>query len=395
MNQTFSSIQLFKLCKKTEQIESELSKEELLNQLEITVQTINNDTFEFNLKQVNDYILTDKLSDRLILRKLNDNLRRLYKDQQSNRRIIISQIKTLLEETCTAWLLKTDIKKFYESINRPRLVEKLQTDPLLSYQSIKLLKKLFDNPLIAPQTGLLRGLAISATLSELYMRKFDKWIRQFPGVYYYARYVDDIIIFANSKNTILELKNQLNPQLKTLAEGLVVNDSKTREYDINNIPESNPLEYLGYKFTVNKIKKNEKSLVISIADKKVKKIKTRIILAFLNFLKSKDFELLKVRMKFLTGNYSIRKSTSGNDLKAGIYYNYLNVTNLKVFDALNLFYQKVIFSKRHSFGRRISSELTTDQKIILSKFSFKHGFTNKTYFSFLPSDVNKIKSCWK
>ena len=134
MNQTFSGIQLLKLCKKTEQIDSELSREELLNQLEITVQTINNDTFEFNLKHVNDYILSDKLSDRLILRKLNDNLRRLYKDQQSNRRIIISQIKSLLEETCTAWLLKTDIKKFYESINRTRLVEKLQTDPLLSYQ---------------------------------------------------------------------------------------------------------------------------------------------------------------------------------------------------------------------------------------------------------------------
>ena len=227
------------------------------------------------------------------------------------------------------------------------------------------------------------------------MRKFDKWIRQFPGVYYYARYVDDIIVFANSKNTILDLKNQLNPQLKSLAEGLVVNDSKTRQYDINKIPDSDPLEYLGYKFIVNKIKKNEKSLVISIADSKVNKIKTRIIFAFLDFLKTKDFELLKVRMKFLTGNYSIRKSTSGNDLKAGIYYNYLNVTDLKVFDELNLFYQKVIFSKMHSFGRKISSELTNDQKTILSKYSFKHGFTKKTYCSFLPSDINKIKSCWK
>ena len=59
-----------------------------------------------------------------------------------------------------------------------------------------------------------------------------------------------------------------------------------------------------------------------IADKKIKKIKNRIIRSLTQFVKTGDFALLENRLKFLTGNYSIKKREKTNDLKAGIYYNY-------------------------------------------------------------------------
>ena len=55
---------------------------------------------------------------------------------------------------------------------------------------------------------------------------------------------------------------------------------------------------------------------------KIKKIKNRIIRSLTQFVKTGDFALLENRLKFLTGNYSIKKREKTNDLKAGIYYNY-------------------------------------------------------------------------
>ena len=109
MNQIFSPQQLFKFCKRTELHDSGLTKDAMLAQLDITFNSISDGTFEFTFQSKGDYCSTDMLAEKIILRKLNDNLKRLYKDEQSNRRIIISQIKTLLEETCPMYILKTDI----------------------------------------------------------------------------------------------------------------------------------------------------------------------------------------------------------------------------------------------------------------------------------------------
>src|SRR5688572_16237397 len=139
MNQSFTRQELFRLCKQSEYVDFGLRVNELNDLLNDTFENINNNNFEFDIKKVNEYYLTNDLPNKLVLRKLNDNLKRLYKDEQANRRIIISQIKTLLEESCPFWILKTDISSFYESINRTRVIEKFQNDSMLSYQSMYLL----------------------------------------------------------------------------------------------------------------------------------------------------------------------------------------------------------------------------------------------------------------
>lgn len=214
MNQNYSSQQLIRLCKQDEWDDYNLTKEELLTLLENNFEKIISGTFDFEINQVGDYYLTETLPQKLILRKLNDNLKRLYKDEQANRRIIIKQVKTLLEENGPIWILKTDIERFYESINRELIISKLKNDSMLSFHSLYLIDKLFSNHEIITTTGLPRGLNISSTLSEIYMRKFDRWIQRSIGIYYYARFVDDIIIFSNEKSVIQDINKNINSNLE-------------------------------------------------------------------------------------------------------------------------------------------------------------------------------------
>ena len=132
MNQSFNRQQLIKLCKQAEFVDYGLTLTQLGDNLDETFESINKDEFAFEITKVNEYYLTHDLPNKLVLRKLNDNLKRLYKDEQANRRIIISQVKTLLEETCPFWVLKTDIKSFYESIDRDRVIAKFKDDSMLS-----------------------------------------------------------------------------------------------------------------------------------------------------------------------------------------------------------------------------------------------------------------------
>lgn len=402
MNQSFQKQQLLRLCKKTEYIDFGMSTKQLSDSLEKSYEEIANETFEFSLKQVSEYYLTKDLPNKLILRKLNDNIKRLYKDEQANRRIIISQIKTLLSETCPFWVVKTDISSFYESIERERIISKFHDDSMLSYQSMFLINRIFKNPILAEKKGIPRGLNISATMSEIYMRKFDRWIRSYDSVYYYARFVDDILVFSNSLKDSLRLIESLNSHLNTLAEGLIINHKKTELFDGNTLEnldiksgttlqKSHKLDYLGYSFRIDNATKT-RNLIVSIAKKKVAKIKTRIIKTFLDYSKNKDFDLLEKRMQFLTGNYSIRKNEEGNTLRAGIYYNYLQVTNHSVFSELNQFLRKSIFSNSPEFGAKIG--LSRVQKNKISKYCFLAGFKNKVYFEFSHAEMQQIIKCW-
>jgi len=401
MNQSFEIKELRKLIKQNEF----WNEPDWENKTIAVCQSISNETFEFEIKKIGSYFLTESFSNKLILRKLNDNIKRIYKDKQANRKTIISQIKVLLEETCPYWIIKTDIKSFYESIDREKLLKKLQNDNMLSYYSMFLLHKLFTNTTVNTTTGVLKGMNISATLSEIYLRKFDKWIRNYLGVYFYARFVDDVVIFINNEKNALSLLENLYEKLGELAEGLTINISKTQLFNGNtleqipitsgvNIEEKRNFEYLGYKFVKTKNKKDI-ILKIGIADKKVKKIKSRIILSFSDYLKTNDFFLLNDRIKFLTGNHSIKKRKEENsDLRAGIFFNYSELSDFQVLNELNQYYRKILFAKNGNFGTKLNSKLSFDQKEKLKKYCFKNGFIKKIYNVFNYSRISEIVKCW-
>lgn len=392
LNQNFSTKELLRFLKLADLRNHKTTKTALIHDLDAVCDLIAKGTFDFSIQKRDSIYLTEKLTDILILRKINDHLKRLYKDEQANRRIIINQVATLLPDNCAFWVLRTDIAKFYESIDRNRIIGKLRNDAMVSYFSLALIKKLFDHPLIVSETGLPRGIGLSATLSEVYMRKFDRYIRGHDGVYFYARFVDDILIFSHKKDAIIKIKDEMDFHLE---EGLIQNKKKTSLFDGLNIKPTMPLNYLGYKFTSEKIGKVKK-VNISISDNKVKKIKTRIVLSFVSYLKAGDLAALENRIKFLTGNYSIRSaSDDGHDLRAGIYYNYQCINCKTDLNDLNVFYQKILFSRHGSLGAKLNMSLSVADRDRLKKYSFRNGFSNKIHHRFTYSEMKMIKEGWR
>jgi hypothetical protein len=112
-------------------------------------------------------------------------------------------------------------------------------------------------------------------------------------------------------------------------------------------------------------------------------------------IKNGNVELLRDRIKYLTGNYSIKNEQTLLPVKAGIYYNYKridsNSTQLKELDA---FYQNILHCCHGKFGIKLSSKLAKTDREKLKKYSFKIGFLHHTFHSFTPDRIHEIKKCW-
>jgi len=332
----------------------------------------------------------------LLIRKLNDNIKRLYGVKQSDRHSIVKQVQILLEEKSRPIsILRLDIKKFYESINKKFILDKIiEDDSLLSYHSKYLLKNiLLENPQLKKLEGLPFGLNISATLSEIRMKYFDANIRKVDGVYFYVRYVDDIVIFTYKRENIEEVIKKILPDELEFHEN---NDSKKKFILLHHQNSQGSFDYLGYNF---KITRNE--VITTIANSKIKKIKSRIISSFISYFRDRNFILLEQRIKFLTGNYFIKQRNKYENeseikkLKSGIYYNYKLINSFEQLKELNIFLQKTIYAQRGKFGIKVSKMLNTPHKQRLSKCSFQAGFNKKITHNFKQETLSSINKGWE
>lgn len=132
--------------------------------------------------------------------------------------------------------------------------------------------------------GLPRGIRVSAWLSELAMDPFDKALRTAEGVYFYARFADDIIIFCNTEADSKRIYDFADEQLGK--QGLRLNEEKSA---IWNDKKDIPLQFLGYSFD-----KDDKCLRVDIAASKMDKLKTRLTKALVHFAKDNNYDLLRI-----------------------------------------------------------------------------------------------------
>lgn len=367
---------------------------------------------------------TRSYENTLILRKLNDFIRRLYKVHFSDRTAVVRQVKSLLSEGAPKQIIRIDLATFYESVDRESVIAKLRQEHLLSPKSKMLLDMYFKDAFPCLGKGLPRGICLSSTLSELALREFDSAVKRIPGVYFYARYVDDIIVFSFCDGE--RVKDEIR---RILPNGLTFNPKKSEKIYVvrscrcdskclhrgqcpckekklsGNTCNCRPkdgktqeLNFLGYKFKFLDIaSKNKRAdVAISIADSKIKKIKTRIVLALKDFSKRREFDLLRDRILFLTGNYTVRVASNDKRVKAGIYYNYRLLPlreeeTLTVLHDLNSFLRKAIYSKTLKFV----SALTPAQRHELGRFSFLSGFQNRRLVRLLPQRIYQVKECWQ
>jgi hypothetical protein len=324
------------------------------------------------------------------LRKANDNIKRIFKVKPKSREQIVKQIITLLREPVPFTVLKLDVEKFYESIPVDKVLKKINSNPIPSQHT----KSVITHFLNGSQAGLCRGQAVSSTLSELYMRKFDRILSSHPTVYYYARFVDDIIIFTTASSEYIE-----SLALDSLPLGLKFNNKK--DVLIKKINKTNEkikeqfIEYLGYKFLLQNNKK--RTVDIGIAKSKINKMKSRVICSLKKYCLDSDFDLLIDRIKFLTGNYSISSNRKG--LKAGIYYNYPLIANEKLgqkdLKNLDLFLMRSVLSKGGSLGKNLSPLLSVSQRNKILRLKFSFGFQNRKVCKISAERIILIRKAWK
>lgn len=394
-SQIFTPYNLYLCSTQIERRNIGLSKEEFIHKIDECINnSITDDTYQFLFKTssnlyLNGYSKKDfkYICQNLVLRKLYNNIKRIYNVEQANRNQIIKQIISLLKEKVTYWIVRLDVHHFYESINRDKLLERFIKDGRLNIQSINLLKKIFFNLAISSTTGLPCGINISSVMSELYMKYFDIDVQRIDGVFYYARFVDDIIIFCSSEKSQADVWQSVSKELAKL--NLEINKTKSYKWNNNNSPKG--LTYLGYTFS----SKDKKNISVSIAEKKVNKIKTRITKSFVRFAKDSNYELLKNRIKFLTGNFTLYNYTTLLPIKIGIYFNYKEINQKGELAELDRYYQSILHCKTGELGNKLNQQMNANQRKDLSKYSFSFGFEKHVNHHFDSKIISEITECWQ
>ena len=289
------------------------------------------------------------------------------------------------------FVIKSDIKNFFPSINKHKLYKKLVKSSLLKDSSMDIIKKFIFNSDIS---GVPLGMPFSNVLSEVYLEEFDDAIRREFSPIFYVRYVDDILMIKSyPQNMTIDKDSEKNLLFSLLEQiDLSANESKTDIYEYKpsanksktdtyeNKPSANTLnfEYLGYNFNIS-----DKKLYIDISKKKYdKKVLNRLTRYFKYYKSSahtdEDFWILYYRLKNLI--YGVTSSgEKGIDykLKFGIGFNYKFINSDKrLKDLLKAFhYFRTKYSNNFTSEQtaRLFSLITVDSsingRIILNQFS--------------------------
>lgn len=355
-----------------------------------------------------------KIEDKLISKILEKNILRAYRLKKVNRHQIIRDLIVHLKDGSPYNIVRLDIKKFFESIDKDSLLKKMSSDGKLSSHNIKLLLKFKEEITKLGMDGFPRGVSLSSTLAELCLQDIDIYFKKRNDVFYYSRFVDDIIIIHHGielqKSSLLKIFEEKLPkdlELHTTDKLIYksVCKASTDAEKIKNIEFS----FLGYNFKVSNkyndldliFSKKNRTLEIDISKQKVDRLKKRVIKSFISFIQSnhtpQDFQLLIERLQVITGNYPIKDPVTGLKIHTGIYYNYQhkNVKKRCSLTELDEFLRKILFSKENNIAKRISKFLTIDQRRKISKLTFTHGFDTVRYHTFNYEKLKKIKECWK
>ncbi|TSC92338.1 MAG: Uncharacterized protein CEN92_6 [Candidatus Berkelbacteria bacterium Licking1014_96] len=136
--------------------------------------------------------------------------------------------------TKTCWVLKCDIQKFFASINHS-ILKNILSEYIPDKKILGLLGEVINSFETKENTGLPLGNLTSQILVNIYMNKFDQFIKHKLKVRYYLRYADDFVLMSDNHDWLAKqiplidrfLKNELALKLhpdkiiiKTYASGV-------------------------------------------------------------------------------------------------------------------------------------------------------------------------------
>jgi len=356
---------------------------------------------------------------------INEELQKIYKIEQPNRNDIVKCLKLLLSDRVDKLLVRCDIKSFFETIDRERLLRKLKEDNLVSRRSLRIMKRMFyklSNE-YGYKEGIPRGIAFAQSLADIYLHNIDEQIRSIEGVYFYRRYVDDVIIIASPLVTsqlaedlfslIAEKFKELGLEIhsmddeKSLAEDIHYGDKKHIEFD-----------FLGYHIDLDELSGD---VAITLTQERVEKYRKQIRAAVSfynkyatirprvkrngitdgmtsdnenkNIIKRHRQPLYKFHklLGYLTRNYSLGGTKS--NIYSGIYFKHpllTDTTQLKDLD--EYLYNEIDRQlKPDRFAKFPEPFLDNLKKRIHSRYSFVEGYNKRRMCRMTSANFRMIK----
>lgn len=314
-----------------------------------------------------------KLRNQMVSVQLNDINKELinkYGIDIANRNSIIRSLVQFLSQgdilknekleavTQPYYIIRTDIARFFPSINKHKLYKKIIKSSILNDYSIEVIKSFIFNTNVK---GIPLGTPFSNTLAELYLEEFDRNIQILFKPLFYVRYVDDILIIKHIEDSSVKIdeikanvQNSDYERLLNLLDkfNLKLNNKKTEILVHRNSQATIKFDYLGYEFNIHKSK-----LTVDISEKKFKeKILNKVIRSFKKFLSSSkdstEYWILYYRLKNII--YGVTTSGKNNHIKFGIGYSYKFINTDKTL--------KLLLKTFHYFVYRITPNLSRTQR---------------------------------
>lgn len=365
--------------------------------------------FQIELKKVNAKgktgYTTANVESMLLSKVLMLELKRSYKVTLANRNNIIEELRALLDNPMPKIVIRTDIHHFFETIPQDKLIGKILEDSYLSSFTVKCLKtflykynELSDG--LETKVGIPRGLSFSSYLAEIYLASFDKRIRQLDGVYFYKRYVDDIVIIANpGKKDKDSYWRDVENEVKAMELTLNEEEEKRMCVEYSSVAsESLTMNYLGYQFRYK-----DGKLDILLTEHRFDRYKDYIRLAFEKYReigscssrkkttkgKRMDTTLQFMhRLNALTGNGHL--NSRKNYVLVGVYYSNKYLTDLAQLSELDEYMKKCLLDselfcpslKMFNYGDKDSYQKNVEamREKILNEYSFIKGFRNRRMY---------------
>lgn len=148
------------------------------------------------------------------------------------------------------YILKMDIKKFFDSIPHDKLKERfskyIKDDKILT-----IINEIID---VQPN-GLPLGFYTSQWFANWYLQPLDHYIKENLSVVYYIRYMDDMVCFGSNKRELHRIKiaienylnNELGIELKNNWQIYLFS-----YIDKNGNPRGRDLDFMGFRFYRNR-----------------------------------------------------------------------------------------------------------------------------------------------
>lgn len=147
------------------------------------------------------------------------------------------------------YILKLDIKKYFENIPHDILKAKLSRE-VKDKKALEVMFKIID----VTNKGLPLGFYTSQWLSMWYLKDFDHFVKEQCYAPHYMRYMDDMIIAGADKEALIETFRKVKEYLKTL--GLELNPKSQLFqfcwYDEKGIKHGRDIDFMGFRFYKNK-----------------------------------------------------------------------------------------------------------------------------------------------